>query len=101
MSQHYSDPKRASEPHALPDVETFYTEYEYCPECQSLIMRDGNQANCADCGRSTKDDWTWLAGWFYWFCFPGCLPDGEPMGPFASEAEAIADAQEGNDDANL
>ncbi len=28
-------------------------------------------------------------------CFPGCLPDGDPNGPFDSEALAIADAQGG------
>jgi hypothetical protein len=30
-------------------------------------------------------------GWYWWACWPGCLPDGEPNGPFNSEAEAIAD----------
>jgi hypothetical protein len=34
-------------------------------------------------------------GWYWWACFPGCMPDGEPSGPFATEAEAIADAQGG------
>ena len=33
-----------------------------------------------------------LVGWYWQACFPGCLPDGEPMGPFLSEADAIADA---------
>jgi hypothetical protein len=32
-------------------------------------------------------------GWYWWACFPGCLPDGDPSGPFATEAEAIEDAQ--------
>ena len=33
-------------------------------------------------------------GWYWWACFPGCLPDGdEPTGPFLSEQEAINDAQ--------
>lgn len=32
---------------------------------------------------------------FYWrACFPGCLPDGDPMGPFPSEQAAIDDANE-------
>lgn len=35
-------------------------------------------------------------GWYWWACFPGCLPDGEPSGPFATEQEAIDDAQGGN-----
>lgn len=33
-------------------------------------------------------------GWYWWACFPGCLPDGEAEGPFDTEAEAIADALE-------
>ena len=33
---------------------------------------------------------------FYWqACFPGCLPDSEPMGPFETEEQAIQDANEG------
>jgi len=32
------------------------------------------------------------AGWYWWSCQPGCLPDGEPNGPYSSEAEAAADA---------
>ena len=31
-------------------------------------------------------------GWFYWFCLPGCLPDSDPHGPFATEAEAAQNA---------
>ena len=34
-------------------------------------------------------------GWYWWACLPGCLPDGEPSGPFESEEEAIKDAQGG------
>ena len=67
MSQHYSDPKRASEPHALPDLETFYAEQPTHPVAE--------------------------AGWYYWYCFPGCLPDSEPIGPFATEADALTDAR--------
>lgn len=34
-------------------------------------------------------------GWFWWACFPGCMPDGEPSGPFATSQEAYDNAQEG------
>ncbi len=34
------------------------------------------------------------AGWYYWFCQPGCLPDSDPIGPFVTEADAIADAEQ-------
>jgi hypothetical protein len=30
-------------------------------------------------------------GWYWWACFPGCLPDSEPVGPFSSEEEAVRD----------
>ena len=35
-----------------------------------------------------------LCGFYWQACFPGCLPDGEPMGPFRSEAAAIRNARE-------
>ena len=36
-----------------------------------------------------------LAGWYWWPCFPGCLPDSDPVGPFQSENDAIRHALEG------
>lgn len=31
-------------------------------------------------------------GWFWWACFPGALPDGEPNGPFPTAEGAYLDA---------
>jgi hypothetical protein len=70
--QVYSDPSRESEPHALPNVEVFHTDNYPAEDCEEPL---------AD-------------GWYWWPCFPGCLPDGEPMGPFKSAADALADAQD-------
>lgn len=33
-----------------------------------------------------------LAGFYYWTCFPGCLPEGDAIGPFKTEDEAARDA---------
>jgi hypothetical protein len=33
-------------------------------------------------------------GWYWWPCWPGCLPDGEPTGPFLSSFRAYSNAQE-------
>lgn len=87
--QAYSDPKRANDPHALPDVETWYVT-----EMVAQLSRKQAQAD------SDGDDEgpTPSAGWYWWSCSPGCLPDGDPQGPFATEAEALADAQEGCED---
>ena len=31
-------------------------------------------------------------GWYWWPCFPGCLPDGDAVGPFQTGREAVIDA---------
>jgi hypothetical protein len=72
--QAYSDPKRANDPHALPNVEVFYWGKEPLAESDAE------------------------PGWYWWSCFPGCWPDGDPNGPFATKEEALADAQENADD---
>lgn len=33
-------------------------------------------------------------GWYWWTCFPGCLPDGDAVGPFGSSIAAWCDADE-------
>lgn len=51
-----------------------------------------NRSSWGDNGR--WEDGTLIRCGFYWqACFPGCLPDGEPMGPFRSEAAAVRDAR--------
>ena len=72
--QVYSNPERENDEYALPDVEVFYA-------------RQGEL--CIDETGEPMDE-----GYYYWFCFPGCMPDSDPIGPFATESEAIDDAQE-------
>ena len=99
MAQHYSDPSRESDPHALPDVETFEATWAMCPECDRLLISEGlcAQFACPDCkGQPIAKKLG--KGWFYWFCFPGCLPDSEPSGPFATEAEALAEIESLNEE---
>lgn len=31
-------------------------------------------------------------GWYWWSCYPGCLPDSNPFGPFPTSEAAYADA---------
>jgi hypothetical protein len=82
MSQHYSNPVRATDPHALPDVEVFYLSEA---ECKTALLGQEEPTR----------------GWYWWHCFPGCLPDGEAVGPFESEADAVADMEETSADALL
>jgi len=70
MAYYYLDPERATEPHALPNVEVFY---------QLALLGEPPR---------------WAGeGWYWWICSPGCLPDSDPTGPFSTEEAAVADAQ--------
>jgi hypothetical protein len=74
----YTDPSRAdtyTHPYSLPDAEVFYVS-------EDEIISD------------FEDEYL-SAGYYWQSCFPGCLPDGSPNGPFDTEAQAIADAREG------
>lgn len=35
-------------------------------------------------------------GWYWWACFPGCLPESDAIGPFESSEEAYKNATEGD-----
>ena len=37
-------------------------------------------------------------GWYWWSCFPGCLPDSDLTGPFAYSQQAHEDADEWSPD---
>lgn len=91
MTQHYSDPKRESDPHSLPDIETFYIDASDYDSIECF----GCQQSLDERGFTDSDEHNEHVGWYWWPCFPGCLPDGDPNGPFDTEEEALADAREG------
>ena len=74
----YSNSDRENDDHALPNIEVFFLKKATILVCD---MRD--------------EDGDFLGEGYYWRAgFPGCLPDGEPNGPFATQADALADARE-------
>jgi hypothetical protein len=81
--QAYSDPRRESDPHALPDLEVFYHNHE-----DAIFLVNGTHPTYLD-GDCPGTGWYWQA------CFPGCLPDGDANGPFDSADSALADARSG------
>lgn len=85
MTQFYLNPERELLPHALPNAEAFYVDARGYVEGEPYVLphEPGEQAF----GLAQP-------GWYWWPCFPGCLPDSEPSGPFTSKEEAIEDAQE-------
>lgn len=51
-----------------------------------FINEDGEPYGSFETIETADGEWFWQA------CFPGCLPDGDPVGPFITEIDAIADA---------
>lgn len=102
MTQFYSDTRRESEPHALPDMEVFFLhsgEFLYAHEdswCAD-VFKEAVMESWADesTDAAEADAAKTLQGYYYWSCFPGCMPDGEPNGPFDSEEAAMDDARDG------
>lgn len=41
-----------------------------------------NRAQLAKSGATDDGSMATKAGWYYWTCLPGCLPDSEPFGPY-------------------
>ena len=46
-------------------------------------------ADYAEVAIEENNDPADLAGWYYWYCFPGCLPESSARGPYPTEQDAI------------
>ena len=56
--------------------------------CFEVFWSDGGEFNIEE------NDEAHPPGWYWWACFPGCMPDGEPTGPFPESSYAFYDADE-------
>lgn len=100
MSQAYSDPSRerdleifqltSDEAAELADEDTVMEARKNLPRGCIPEMNSRDWQKLVDAIREITGD---MGGWYWQACFPGCLPDGDPMGPFDSYAAALADAR--------
>lgn len=75
MVSYYLNANDEQDPHKLPDLEVFWREE----------------------GEDVDDDGNYnQAGWYFWFCTPGCMPDGAATGPYGSAEEALFEARHEN-----
>jgi hypothetical protein len=104
MSQAYSDPSRESDEHSLPDLEVFeLTASEVASMDEDLVWEYGKRHEFRLASMNSKVREAMVdaivseegieGGWFYWHCFPGCLPDGSAIGPYESYEAALEDAR--------
>ena len=97
MPMHYTDPSRERDPHALPDVDTFGpTTVVTCPLCDRMFQHEPMGGVVApdvcECGEDLHDE-PRVRGYFY----RERNDYADPIGPFATEADALADAREGRE----
>jgi hypothetical protein len=71
-----SDDNTNNDPDFLPDGVEIFHRSEVENQVDGWVDSDGG---------------TLGEGWYWWSCFPGCLPDSDPFGPFKTEREAIDD----------
>ena len=73
---------------------------EYCDSCfdevaEPYLPRGYEIFEQGDFGivyeRTNNKDERLPDGFYWWSCQPGCLPDGDPSGPFKTEDEALRD----------
>jgi hypothetical protein len=103
MSQHYSSPERAADKYSLPDIEVFELTAEETAEQDEDMLHEymrKHEFRLASMNRATRDkmvaamieDNSIVGGFFWWCCFPGCMPEGPAIGPFKTREEALQDA---------
>jgi len=103
--QAYSDTTREDDPFALPDVEVFQlTAEEAAFQDEDIVYEYSKRHEFRLCFMNSKTREAMVdamvreqgisGGWFYWFCLPGCLPEGPAIGPFATKDEALEDSRQ-------
>lgn len=104
----YSDPSRENDKYSLPDVEIFQlTAREVAERDEEAIYEFSkrHEFRLASMNGTVRDSMFdamieengITGGWFWWTCLPGCMPDSDAFGPFASADEARKDAQSQNE----
>ena len=105
MSQFYSNPEREADTYAMPDCEVFQltaieaaemdedTIYDYMKLKEHRLAGMNSKAR-EKMLEAIVEDYGLKGGWYYHYCFPGCLPEGTAFGPYASKDEAIHAARE-------
>ena len=105
--QEYSDPTRSDDPHALPDVEVFQlTAVEVAAMDDDLVYEYQRRHEYRLAGMNSRVREAMLdaiveeeqirGGWYWWSCFPGCLPDSDPIGPHDTYDQARDDSLTGD-----
>lgn len=101
----YTDPTRESDTYALPDAcvyELTAREVAEAMDDETIRYMRRREFQLAAMSSRVRDamfdamieDNGITGGWFFDYCFPGCLPDSPAFGPYESRDAAIAAARD-------
>jgi hypothetical protein len=100
----YSDPTREQDRCALPDVQVTQFTAEEAVEMLDEDTLRAYRKRFPLAGFNSRDRQRMVdaiiaeegieGGWFYAFCFPGCLPESDWIGPFPTRGAAEQDARD-------
>ena len=101
----YTDPTRESDTYALPDARVYQlTAREVAEAMDDETIRYMRRREFQLAAMSSRvrdamfdamiEDNVITGGWFFDYCFPGCLPDSQSFGPYPSRDAAIAAARD-------
>ena len=81
MAYEYVTDEARDDKWTLPDVEVFYAALGELQQPDEYEQEEPSEP-----------------GFYWWACLPGCMPDSDPFGPFATYDEALQDARDTYDD---
>lgn len=73
--------------------ELFYWDRFDCQDAELIKLTQDGWVSFDWRGDPDPCDPADYEGWYWQACFPGCLPDGDPMGPYPTESECMQAAQ--------
>jgi hypothetical protein len=101
----YSDTTRENDPNTIPDCEVFELTAHETAELDEDMMREYSRKHeyrLAGFNNKTREAMLDAiveneginGGFFFQFCFPGCLPESSPFGPYPTRQAAISAARD-------
>ena len=103
--QFYTDTIKQNDTYSMPDAEVFQLTAREVAELDEDTIREymrRNEFRLASMNSRTREQMfdTMIeengieGGWYFHFCFVGCLPESSPFGPYPSRDAAIQAARD-------
>jgi hypothetical protein len=103
--QFYTDTTKERDTYSMPDAEVFQLTAREFAELDGDLMLEYSRKHEYRLATMNSKVWEKMidaivdengieGGWFFHFCFPGCLPESSPFGPYPSRDAAVSAARD-------